>query len=663
MSAATLRLPRWPARVAALGFALVALLWLGAPAAHAHTFLVGSNPADGQVLDAAPSVLRLDFSESVVLGATQVAITDGHGATVTPTSITLASGGDGADTEQPVAVAVGLPDLPRGTYRVAWKTLSADDMHQASGVLAFGIGEHVGAAGTVDEAPGIGEAATRWVMWSCLAGLLGPLVVAGLAMGTLRGPRLDRLVRLARLSGGVLVAAAVVLPAAQLRSLRQAWLAAHEPAIGGAWALRVAGAALALALVGRGVRQLAERGPRETLRRYPAETSLLAAGLLVLPVVTGVRGHIWSSSHLLVVADVLHMVAGATWVGAVVALAVVHAGGRGLRPVVPARAFALLSVTCVAAAVATGFLLAGHGVATTTALLHARYGLTVVVKGALIGGVLLLALRNHRQGRGDGVVGASGRRWVAAEATLLVGVLAAAGVLAATSPANSPQWTPGPAATGSVAMHADDLLVQVSIGPNAVGPAYANVSVLQTRRPAPAAVHTVRLTLRRNGSTPVTGVAEPQADGTWALPLKVPEAGTWGLTVEAQRTGLPVAMAHGTWVVAGGVHGPAGSGLSSLTTPAAALVVLVWLGLLLSLRRAPTAPEGVGAPRVPFASSPRTRRPTRRPRPTPHPSWSQRTSPEAVSPHSPGGAGSPGGRRDTGGAGGTDHPAPAASPQ
>ncbi|MGN6612674.1 MAG: copper resistance CopC/CopD family protein [Angustibacter sp.] len=605
MVSVIVRLPRGGARLLALGFALVTLLWLGAPAAHAHTFLVGSNPADGQVLDAAPSVLRLDFSESVVLGATRVSLTDGHGATVMPTSITLASGGDGGDgggTEHPVQVAVALPQLPRGTYRVAWKTLSADDMHQARGVLAFGVGEKVGASGAVDEAPGLGEAATRWVMWSCLAGLLGPLVVAALAGGTLRGPRLARLVRLSRLAGALLVATAVVLPAAQLRSVGEAWQAAHDVGIGGAWLLRVAGAVLALTLGARGVRQLAQQGLRPTLRRYPVEASLLTAGLLVVPVVTGVRGHIWSSSHVLVVADVVHMVTGATWVGAVVALAVVHAGGGALRPVVPARAFALLSVTCVAGAVATGFLLAGHGVATTTALLHARYGVTVLVKGALIGAVLLLALRNHRQGRGDGVVGASGRRWVAAEATLLVGVLAAAGVLAATSPANSPQWTPGPSVSRSAAMHADDLLVQVSIGPNTVGPAYANVSVLQTRRPAPAAVHNVRLTLRRNGSPPVTGVAEPQSDGTWALPVKVPEAGTWGLTVEVQRTGLPVAMAHGTWVVAGGVHGPAGSGLSSLTTPAAALVVLVWLGLLLSLRRAPVAPRGVGAPRASFAS-------------------------------------------------------------
>ncbi|MGN6299563.1 MAG: copper resistance CopC/CopD family protein [Angustibacter sp.] len=659
MSVRTLLRPRWAARSATLAIALVALLWLGAPAAQAHTFLVGSNPADGQVLDAAPALLRLDFSESVVLGATQVTLTDGHGQRVVPTSITLAPGGDGSDTEQPVQVAVALPELPRGTYRVAWKTLSADDMHQASGVLAFGVGEQVGAAGTVDEAPGTGEAVTRWVMWSCLAGLLGPLAVAGLAGGTVRGPRLTRLVRVARASAAVLVVATVVLPAAQLRSVRQAGRAALDPAIGGAWALRVVGAVVALLLITRAVRRVAERGLRSTLDRFPVEAALLVAALLVVPVVSGVRGHIWTSSHALVVADVLHVVAGAMWVGAVVTLAVVHAGARGLRPVVPARRFALLSVSCLAVALASGFLLAGHGVATTTALVHARYGVTVVVKAALIGVVLLLALRNHRQGRGDGVVGASGRRWVAAEAVLLVGVLGTAGVLAATSPANSPQWTPGPAPSRSVAMRADDLLVQVAIGPNAVGPSYANVTVLQTRRPAPAPVRSVQLTLRRNGSAPVSGIATAQPDGTWALPLTLSEPGTWHLTVESQRPGLPEATARSTWVVAGGVHGPDGVDLSSLTTPAAAAVAAAWLALIVLLLRDNRSTGSAGLSHRSVPRTTRARRPIRRPRPTPHPSWPHRTSPEAVSPHSPGGAGSRGDHPVPAGAGHTERGAPA----
>ena len=85
---------RRPRRVRGRALAVVvavvaAVLALPAPAAQAHTFLVGSNPSDGQLLDVAPDALRLDFSESVVLGATQVDVVDGLGRHHAPTAIQL----------------------------------------------------------------------------------------------------------------------------------------------------------------------------------------------------------------------------------------------------------------------------------------------------------------------------------------------------------------------------------------------------------------------------------------------------------------------------------------------------------------------------------------------------------------------------------------------
>jgi len=50
---------------------LVALV-AGAPPAQAHAFLTGSNPADGAVLEAAPSVLTLRFSERVLLSGSLI---------------------------------------------------------------------------------------------------------------------------------------------------------------------------------------------------------------------------------------------------------------------------------------------------------------------------------------------------------------------------------------------------------------------------------------------------------------------------------------------------------------------------------------------------------------------------------------------------------------
>jgi copper transport protein len=599
--------PRRRGVVAALAVAVLAALLLVVPAApaQAHTFLIGSNPSDGELLQSAPATLRLDFSESVVLGATRVDVIDGHGKHHAPTGVEiLAAAGDAADTEQPVSLAVTLPPLEVGTYRVAWKTLSSDDLHQASGVLAFGIGESVSAAGTVAEAPGLSEAAVRWVLWACLAGVVGPLCLAALAGRSLTGRRRDRLVTLARWAAVAQLAATVVLPAAQLRSVRQAWLAAQEPAIGGAWGVRALGALVVVVLVAPAVRAVAGASLKSAVARQPLPALALVAGMLAVPVSTAVRGHIWSTSHVLVAADVVHVLAAATWVGAVASLAVVHLGRGGERPVVRGKDFALLSGSCLAVAVATGLLLAGHGVSTTTALLRADYGRTLVVKTGLLAAVLVLALLNHRRGRADRVLGLGGRGRVLAEAGLLVAVLGAAGTLAATSPANSPQWTPAPAPSRSVTMHADDLLVQVSIGPNAPGPAYANISVLQTRRPAPAPVREVLLTLRRSGSTPVTGAATLQSDASWSLPVDLPDSGRWEVTVAAERMGLATASATSTWVVAGGVHGPPGTDLSRLTSPLALLVVVVWLtAMLVSARRRrqllnPTTPDPTSAPRT-----------------------------------------------------------------
>ncbi|MEP6855250.1 MAG: copper resistance protein CopC, partial [Pedococcus sp.] len=57
--------------------ALAAVLLPGAGPASAHSYLVSSNPADGQVLDTAPTELRLRLSESVLLGSTSVTIVGG----------------------------------------------------------------------------------------------------------------------------------------------------------------------------------------------------------------------------------------------------------------------------------------------------------------------------------------------------------------------------------------------------------------------------------------------------------------------------------------------------------------------------------------------------------------------------------------------------------
>ncbi|GAB3589700.1 hypothetical protein GCM10027446_02810 [Angustibacter peucedani] len=568
--------------------ALTLLAVLGpAQQAQAHAFLTASNPSDGQTVHQAPTALQLDFSELVVVGSTTVDVVDGGGHHLPVGTVRIArDAADGSsspadepvDTEDPVRLVADLPALPQGTYRVHWRTLSADDLHRTEGVLTFGVGVAVSGTGTVDEAPDLLEAAGRWVLWGATAAVLGALVVSLLAGTSLVGPRRRRLEQLARAGSAAALVAAVLLPVAQLGSPRDAWVAAQVTEIGLGWGARVAAAVVLLALAPSVV------GRRPERRVAPWHLGLVGLALLAVPTTTALRGHLASTgTPVLVVADVVHATSAALWAGAVVALAVVHVRGAGRRPVVPARGFALVAATAAVLAVASGLVLAGHGVATTTALWRSEYGRFVLVKGALLVAALVLALVNHRRGRrAGGAVGANGRRAVAVEGGVLVALLVAAGVLAATAPANSPQWTPGTRPSKLVSLQADDLQLQVALTPNRPGESFVSVGVLQTRRPVPAAVRAVHVELRDGAEAGPSGDAVRQPDGSWTLPVQLTAQRRWTVAVAAERPGLPVVRAELPWTVGGGVHGPPGTRLARLTTPAALLVAAA--GLLLCWR-------------------------------------------------------------------------------
>ena len=212
------------------------------PGAQAHAFLARSNPADGQVLAAAPAQLRLGFSESVVLAATQIDVVDGSGRHITPSGLTLAAQGDqdaadanaGQDTEEPVEVVAALPTLGRGSYRISWETLSSDDLHRTSGVLVFGVGQTVTAGGLDQPAPPPLEAGLRWLVLLGLSGALGGALAGSLLRrGGEGAPHPPGAVRAASLArrwsvGGAVAAAtaALVLLVTRLRPRRRSRSAA-----------------------------------------------------------------------------------------------------------------------------------------------------------------------------------------------------------------------------------------------------------------------------------------------------------------------------------------------------------------------------------------------------------------------------------------------------
>ena len=109
------------AAIAALGLTLAT-----APAAHAHSELVSSSPADGESLAAAPANVTLQFNEAISPAGLQV----------------VAQGPDGPVTlgtpliEGATVITPWPADAPGGDYRLAYRVVSADG-HPIDGSISF----------------------------------------------------------------------------------------------------------------------------------------------------------------------------------------------------------------------------------------------------------------------------------------------------------------------------------------------------------------------------------------------------------------------------------------------------------------------------------------------------------------------------------------------
>ena len=539
--------------LALLGFGVIVLIG-PAPSAQAHAFLAGSNPTDGEVLEAAPTELRLQFSESVVLGASRIDIVDGAGRHLDTTALSLVS--QGSSTEDPVEVVAGLPTLGRGAYRVSWQTLSSDDLHATSGVLVFGIGATVIAGGLREPSPPLIEIALRWAILLGLAGALGgPLAGHLLAQA---GGAADRANRTAARGAVMAAAAAGALLIAQLTASGADAVQLLWSSYGLRWGLRELGLLL---LVG------------STAARFPgpARRVLLVIGAVLAGVGTALVGHSGSGSTpdlTRVLASAAHLVAATTWAGCLAILAVVlsaahrrsddgEAPGRTTSAPAVLRLFGPPAAACVGVMVVTGIYLSSDVVGSIDAALLTIYGRSLLVKVALAGVAGALALVNiirlHRRSvRTTPDPRRTPRRSVIAEAITSVGVLALAAVLTSGQPAMEPQLVRS--ATISASDVADrtvgDLQEAVTIRPNRPGPNVLLIDVFNTRRPALAPVRGVQVQIMSGaGVTGAPLVAEPIADGRWSVTTDLKVAGAVGLRVVVTRDGLADTIADYPWTV------------------------------------------------------------------------------------------------------------------
>lgn len=465
---------RWAVSFVGICLSIVALV---PGRALAHTRLEGSQPAKDAHLAEAPRELRLRFSEAPELVLARLRL-------LGPDSADIALGGLHVDSARTVVAAIRGP-LSAGTYTVVWQIAGADG-HPIRGRYAFTIAP--GAAGLITgeeatqdtvpagaAAPGVHHdptsmptgpgfdaesplyAVVRWVTFAALLGVLGAVAFRFVVLSLVNrragdgGPHVVH-EGASRRAAAVGLAAAAVLGVAALARLMAQSYAMHGPdeslsgplilamisrtVWGWGWLLQITAAILAVAgfALARGGRRLGW-----------SLATLAAVALAFTPAMSGHAASAPRLTGLAVIADGLHVVGAAGWLGTllVVLLAGIPAAlsldtparGPAVADVVNAYSPAALIFAGVAAA--TGVFAAWLHVGAWASLWQSEYGRLLLLKLIVLSVVAGTGAFNWRRVRprlGDDLGTRRIRRSATVEVAVAALVLLVTAVLVATPP-------------------------------------------------------------------------------------------------------------------------------------------------------------------------------------------------------------------------------------
>src|SRR6266545_4799191 len=501
-----------------LAVALLAgvVLLLAAPAASAHALLRSSDPSSGASLGKAPEKVTLTFTEPPDLTLSTVHVLDSTGRAVE-------SGRAKGVPGKPLVLEVPLGQLPNGAYTVSWRTVSRADGHLTNGSFAFGVGVQAPSAtsggapaAATSPSPSVLGVAGRWAFdWGLTALVLGAVA---------RWPRRPELLVLL----GVAAAATMLVHVAGGHAAGEATLTplnvlvqwAHLLAVG-VWVggflwlllgLRGAGAA------GSGPEP--GNGSQATMRPEPARAS------------AGGQGQEERTSP------------------APVGTAVMTAPSGDERVLV-VRRFSAMATVALGVVVLTGLTRAVIEVRSWHGLFSTSFGRTLLIKLALVAGLIALGAVNRfrivpalRAGRAKvATLGST----VRAELALAIPIVVAAAVLGELPPAQYvSQQAARQQAPAAVTVTGNDFATSVKVEltatPGTVGANQFSAKVVDydSGQPIPATRVSLSFTLP---SRPDVGAS--------ALDLKKTPDGRW--------QGQGILSIAGRWSITALVQGPSGS--------------------------------------------------------------------------------------------------------
>ncbi len=512
----------------------VLLTLASAAPATGHATLLGTDPADGDVLTAPPAVVTLTFNEPVQADDEGVRLLDAAGEPL-------------AADVRPVddTVQVTVPqDLTDGTYIVDWAVVSADG-HPIGGAFTFSVGQP--SAEVHEVAPSTGsplvDALHQGAQVFVYLGILG---TSGLVL--FRTVLLDRA---ARIVDAPVVRLTAVFAAAALAGL-VLYLAAD-----GAWRTGTGpsglvdpnllwdtltgspvGLATVVALVG--IALALGGGTTPVGRALTCGGAALA--LLSLPLTGHSRS--FGPAWLVLGSDTVHVVAGAVWFGGVLGLLIT------LRSSAPASAaartvgrFSTVAAWVVLALAVSGTVLAWRILPGLGALTSTGYGFTLLAKVAVVALVVVVAAWNRYRlvphVHDDDGARTRLRRTVGTEAWLILLAVALTGVLVSQSPTEADE-APASAPAQPISHHLElgDGMADVRVAPAQVGANTVEIALHDADGAPlePEADPEVRLTLTDPALGPLTPPVTPTGTGRYEVEVDVPLPGEWELELSVRTS-------------------------------------------------------------------------------------------------------------------------------
>jgi putative copper export protein/methionine-rich copper-binding protein CopC len=449
--------------------------------AWAHARLKRSEPAAASRLAAPPQVLRLWFSEQPELSMTFASLIDSAGK-----SFALSPAVRETSGQLGIAFRV-LNALPPGWYTVSWRT-AASDGHPSSGKFTFSVlqpssqvsglppppargidsttraaSPKPNAAGRpgadldpndVDAASSLGNSIARALLFLGLLALIGAVSFRLLVLRGARAVPIELKQRMSQRAATLgMTAAAVVIVVALLRLYLESQMMSAMPEMPGmtgmairemvmrtdwGFAFRIQLAAAVAALIGFA---LAVRGVR-------GGWFVATASALFLAITPALGGHAAASprfTSLMIAADWLHVLGGASWLGSLLCVMVIGVP-IALTLAIPERwasiasvvnAFSPVALVSAGVVVASGVFASWVHLEHVSALWQTAYGKILLVKLILVAATFAIGGYNFKsvQPQLSNEIGAHRlRRSAAAELASGLLILLVTGLLTGISP-------------------------------------------------------------------------------------------------------------------------------------------------------------------------------------------------------------------------------------